>query len=353
MISFLEIIDYALEKDASDIFIIPGQAPSCKIGKKIVPVSEEERVTAETSKEYIKEAYRLANRDINTLLVSGDDDFSISINSKARLRVSTYKQRGSLAAVFRIVNFGIPDYKEFNIPEDIMALSETQKGLILVTGTACTGKSTTLACIIDRINSTRETHIITLEDPIEFIHRHNKSIISQREVGIDTDGYVPALRACLRQAPDVILVGEMRDYETIQIAMTGAETGHLILSSLHTLGAIKTIDRIIDVFPPTQQQQIRVQLASLLETVVSQQLVPTVDGGLVPAFEIMHATPAIRNMIRESKVHQIETVIGMSAESGMVLMDDSLFDLYKSGKITKDTALQYAIHPEALEKKLK
>ena len=351
MVSFLEMIRMAIDADASDIFLVPGQPPSYKKGKTIYKMFEE-RLFPDTSKQLIEEAYAIAQRDMTRFLQTGDDDFSISIPDLTRLRVSAYKQRGSFAAVFRIVSFGIPDYRELGIPEDVMNLAETKKGMILVTGAAGNGKSTTLACIVDRISHTRSGHIITLEDPIEYIYRHDRSIVSQREVGIDTEGYVLALRSSLRQAPDVILVGEMRDHETIRIAMTGAETGHLILSSLHTVGAVHTIDRIIDVFPPNQQQQIRIQLASLLQTVVSQQLVPTIDGGLALALEIMNMNPAIRNMIRESKVHQIETILGMSAEDGMISMDNSLLNLYQEGRITKETALQYALHPEILVKRL-
>lgn len=352
MYSFLEIISKALQQEASDIFIVPGQPPSYKKGKDIYMLSEEKILPA-SSEEFIREAYAAAHRSMDILFQTGDDDFAISLPHLSRLRINAYKQRGSFAAVLRVVCFGIPDYKKLGIPESIMELSKTKKGMILITGSAGTGKSTTLACIIDRINQTRSGHIITLEDPIEFIHHHEKSIVSQREIGIDTEDYILALRSSLRQAPDVILVGEMRDHETIRIAMTGAETGHLILSSLHTIGAVNTIDRIIDVFPHNQQPQIRIQLASLLQTVVSQQLVPTVDEGLALALEIMHVNPAIRNMIRESKVHQIETVMGMSADSGMITMDQSLLQLYQAGRITKDTALQYALHPEMLEKRLK
>jgi len=227
-----------------------------------------------------------------------------------------------------------------------------EKGLVLVTGSAGNGKSTTLACIIDRINKTRGGHIITLEEPIEFLYRNEKSIVSQREVELDTLDYVTALRACLRQAPDVILLGEMRDYETIKTAMTAAETGHLVISTLHTLGAVNTVDRIIDIFPPNQQQQIRVQLAMLLKSVISQQLVPTEDGGVVPVFEVMHVNNAIRNMIRESKAHQIDSVIGTSASEGMTSMDNSLLDLYKRGTISEDTALRYSLAPELMMRRL-
>ena len=317
----------------------------------IVPQTDE-KVTPSISEEIIKEIYEKANRPMKRLLETGDDDFSLAISGLSRFRVSTYKQRGSLAAVIRLVSFDIPNYKELSIPDGVMAVAEKTKGLVLVTGPAGGGKSTTLACIIDRINSTRNGHIITLEEPLEYLHRNKKSVISQREIETDTENYVTALRACLRQSPDVILVGEMRDYETIKTAMTAAETGHLVISTLHTVGATNTIDRIIDVFPPNQQQQIRVQLAQLLQSVISQQLIPTNDGSLIPAFEIMNLNSAIRNMIRESKVHQIDSVIGTSAAEGMISMDTSIYELYEKGIINEYNAIKFASNADMLKKKI-
>ena len=253
----------------------------------------------------------------------------------------------------RVITFELPDPAALHIPEQVLRLADRTKGMVLVTGSAGSGKSTTLACMIDRINCTRADHIITLEDPLEYLHSHKKSIVSQRETGSDTESYLAALRGALRQSPDVILLGEMRDYETITVAMTAAETGHLLFSSLHTVGAANTIDRILDVFPPTQQHQIAVQLAMVLQAVVSQQLLPTVDGGLLPAFEIMNVNPAIRNMIRENKIHQIDTVIGSSADEDMISMDASILNLYRAGRISERTALTYAANPEILAKKLK
>lgn len=254
--------------------------------------------------------------------------------------------------MIRIITFHLPDTKELGIPEHVIHLGDSGKGMVLVTGSAGSGKSTTLACIIDEINKTQQKHIITLEDPLEFLHRHDQSIVSQREINVDTQNYVTALRAALRQSPDVILLGEMRDYETINVAMTAAETGHLLLSTLHTIGAANTIDRIIDVFPANQQRQIAVQLSMVLNAVVSQQLVPTVDGKVVPALEIMTVTPAIRNMIRDGKVHQIDGLIYSSTKEDMISMDSSLLKLFKDGRITKDTALKYATNPEMLIRKL-
>lgn len=341
----------AVEKQASDIFIISGLPLSYKVNG-VIEHQDSDMIFPPLSEEMIKQAYSLAERDMDRLISCGDDDFSLSVKGLSRFRVSAYKQRGSLAAVIRVVSFDIPDYNDLSIPDGVMSIADRTKGLVLVTGPAGGGKSTTLACIIDRINKTRNGHIITLEDPIEYLHRNNKSVISQREVHSDTQGYVPALRACLRQAPDVILVGEMRDFETIQTAMTAAETGHLVISTLHSVGATNTIDRIIDVFPPNQQQQVRVQLSQILQTVVSQQLIPSQNGGLVPAFEIMYCNGAIRNMIRESKVHQIDTVICSSVSEGMFSMDSSILDLYKHGQISRGNALRYCDNEDAMAKRI-
>ncbi|MEG0978757.1 MAG: PilT/PilU family type 4a pilus ATPase [Oscillospiraceae bacterium] len=349
--NLIDVLSGAVDKQASDIFVLSSLPLSYKLNGLIIP-QDDEKITPETAKKLITKIYESAGRSMERLQTTGDDDFSLAVSGLSRFRVSTYKQRGSFAAVIRLVSFDIPDYKDLSIPEQVMDISEKTKGLVLVTGPAGGGKSTTLACIIDRINSTRNGHIITLEEPLEYLHRNKKSIISQREIETDTDNYVTALRACLRQSPDVILVGEMRDYETIKIAMTAAETGHLVISTLHTVGATNTIDRVIDVFPPNQQQQIRVQLAQLLQSVVSQQLIPTIDGGLVPAFEVMNLNSAIRNMIRESKVHQIDSVISTSASEGMLGMDTSIFNLYKLGKISRENAIKFASNPDMLKKKI-
>lgn len=301
----------------------------------------------------ITEIYGLAkNRGMDKVQSHGDDDFSFAIPGVSRFRASVFRQRGSLAGIIRVVRFELPDAGQLHLPDSIIGVSRLTKGMVLVTGPAGSGKSTTLACIIDEINSTRNAHVITLEDPIEYLHRHKKSVVTQREIVTDTDSYVTGLRASLRQAPDVILLGEMRDYETISIAMTAAETGHLILSTLHTVGAANTIDRVIDAFPSNQQQQIRTQLAMVLDAVISQQLIPTVDGGVQPAFEIMFLNNAIRNMIRESKIHQIDGIIATSQEEGMISMDNSLIKLYRDGVISRENALAYSSNSELMEKKL-
>jgi len=258
-----------------------------------------------------------------------------------------------MAAIIRIVLFSIPDYKELLIPDEVMRIATENNGLVLVTGPAGGGKSTTLACVIDAINKTRNCHIITLEDPIEYLHRDNKSLVSQREISTDTDSYMVALRACMRQVPDIILLGEMRDHETIKTAITAAETGHLVISTLHTVGAANTIDRIVDIFPPAQQQQVRVQLSMVLRMVVSQRLLPNIAGESVPAFEIMHVNNAISNIIREAKTHQIDSVIQTSANDGMIGMDAYIMKLYRNGEITAETALHNASNPEQVQRQLK
>ena len=347
-----EILSGAVQKKASDIFLVAGLPLSYKIRGQICQQGEE-KLSPEKTNELILSIYGLAQaRSSQHLLDHGDDDFSFSLPGLSRFRVSTYKQRNSLAAVIRVVNFELPHPEELGIPENVMRIAKMSKGFVLVTGPAGSGKSTTLACIIDAINSTRNAHVITLEDPIEYLHRHKKSVVSQREISTDTDSYEIALRAALRQAPDVILLGEMRDYETIKTAITAAETGHLVISTLHTVGAAKTIDRMIDAFPPNQQQQIRVQLSMTLQAVVSQQLIPTVDGGVQPAFEVMFLNNAIRNMIRESKIHQIDGVIATSQGEGMISMDNSIISLYRKGAISRENAIAYSSNSELMAKKL-
>ena len=345
------ILQDATEAGASDIFIVAGLPLSYRVNG--VLFHKGERLMPDSTEAFIRQIYELTHtHPIDDFLKNGDDDFSFAIRGLSRFRVSTYKQRGSLAAVIRVITFELPNPAELGIPDAVMGLSEYTKGMVLVTGPAGSGKSTTLACLVDRINSTKQDHIITLEDPLEYLHRHKESIVSQREISTDTENYLVALRAALRQSPDVILLGEMRDFETIQTAMTAAETGHLVLSSLHTIGAANTISRIIDVFDASQQRQIAVQLSMVLKAVVSQQLIPAKNGTLVPAFEIMVMTPAISNMIRDNKVHQIDGIIYTSAKEDMISMDNSLLELYRKGIITQETVLQYCTNPEMTRKKL-
>jgi twitching motility protein PilT len=350
--NILELLTKAVESKASDIFIISHHTLTFKIDGNLVPASEKMMNSGDTEA-IIRQIYHHAkDKDISKLLKTGDDDFSFSVHGLGRFRVNTFRQRGTLGAVIRVIVFELPNPAELNIPDAVMDLSNVPHGLVLVTGAAGSGKSTTLACIIDRINRTTSGHIITMEDPIEYIHRHKQCIVTQREVVSDTKSYVSALRAALRQSPNVLLLGEMRDLKTIEIAMTAAETGQLVFSTLHTMGCVNTIDRIIDVFPHSQQQQIRFQLSMTLKAVVSQQLLPTTQGKLVPAFEIMISNLAIQNMIREEKIHQIESAIFSGAQAGMVTMDNSLYQLYKNNTITAENAIMYSSNYESMQQRI-
>ena len=349
-----ELLKELVEKQAADIFIIVGKPLSFKRGIAIEPLDNTLLLPPDTE-EFIKQIYEMAEgRSMDSFLASGDDDFSFAIQGISRFRVNTYKQRGSLAAVIRVVSFDLPDPAALSIPQSVMSLAELRRGLVLITGPAGSGKTTTLACLIDRINHTRNAHVITLENPIEFLHRHSESLIYQREISIDTASYAAALRAALRESPDIILIGELRDPETISIALTAAETGHLVFSTLHTVGAVNTVDRLVDSFRAEQQAQVRMQLSMVLQSVVSQQLLASTEGAgvMVPAFEIMHANNAIRNLIREGRTHQMSAVINTSASEDMVGMDASLLELYKAGKITAQDMLTHALSAETLAKQV-
>jgi len=348
----LEWLKQAVNEGVSDVFIGVGRSVTFKKNGIIIPQSGGP-LSPFDSERMISYLYELGNRSMTKYVDSGDDDFPVTIPSLARFRVNTYRQRSTMAAIIRIVMFNIPNYKKMLIPDEVMKIAQENNGLVLVTGPAGGGKSTTLACIIDAINKSRNCHIITLEDPIEFLHRDDRSLVSQREVSTDTASYGIALRACLRQVPDIILLGEMRDNETIRTAITAAETGHLVISTLHTVGAANTIDRIIDIFPPEQQQQIRVQLSMVLRMVVSQRLLPDINGESIPAFEIMHVNSAISNIIRESKTHQVDNIIQTSALEGMVSMDAYIMKLYRDGEITEDTALMNASNPDLMSRQIR
>lgn len=349
----ISLLDEALNKEASDVFIVAGSPVTAKVRGEFIKLTTE-RVMPADAEQMIVQTYKIAHdRKMDDLIENGDDDFSFSLINRSRFRCNAYRQRGTLAATYRVVNFGLPDADSLGIPPVVMDLMNHLNGMILVTGPAGSGKSTTLACMIDRINSTRGGHIITIEDPIEYLHPHKKSLVSQREVPSDALTFERALHSALRQAPDVIMLGEMRDNETMSIAMTAAETGHLLLSSLHTIGAAKTIDRIIDMFPANQQAQIRIQLSMILKAVISQRLVPAIGGGLLPVFEVMTVNPAVQNMIRDGKTHQIDNVIyGGGVDRNMMSMDNELFKLYQKKLITKETALTYAANQEMLKKRL-
>ena len=347
----LEWLKRAVSEGVSDIFIGAGRQITFKKNGVLIP-QDGDFIRPENAEEIITSLYEFAGRSMDKYLENGDDDFPITVPGVARFRVNTYRQRSSMASIIRVVLFNIPDYRDLLIPDEVMSLASELNGLALVTGPAGSGKSTTLACIIDAINKTRNSHIITLEDPIEFLHRDNVSLVSQREISTDTNTYMDALRASLRQAPDIILLGEMRDHDTIKTAITAAETGHLVISTLHTVGAANTIDRIIDIFPPAQQQQIRVQLSMSLRMVVTQRLLTSVTGESIAAFEIMRVNNAISNIIREGKTHQIDGVIQTSAQEGMIGMDAFILKLLRNGKITKETALMSSSNHDQMQRQL-
>ena len=346
-----ETLRQAVEMGASDIFIIAGLPLTYKVDGRQRRM--EARLMPADTAAVISDIYTLCGRSRSRIEREDmDDDFSFSIPDLGRFRANVLHQRGSLAAVIRVIRFGLPEPEKLNIPPEVLASAKLMKGLVLVTGSAGSGKSTTLACLINAINQTREGHIITMEDPIEYIHRHDRCIVTQREISTDSPSYVSALRSALRESPDVILLGEMRDYETIEVAMTAAETGQLLFSTLHTTGAANTVDRIIDVFPAGQQAQVRMQLSMVLQAVISQQLVPTLDGKQTPACEIMYTNPAIKNLIREAKTHQIDSAIQAGAAQGMCTMDASLLRLVTEKRVSKETALTHCMHYEAMEKRL-
>jgi len=348
-----ELVKIAMEKGASDIFIVAGCPLSIKVNNELQRVNEKS-LKREDSEKLVEEIYGLClHHTRQSLTDKGDDDFSISIPEVARFRVNVFMQRGSLAAVLRVVRFDIPSSKELGIPEDILRFAKITKGLVIISGPAGSGKSSTLAVLLDEINRSRSAHIVTLEDPIEFLHRHKKSIVSQREISNDCESTASALRAALRQAPDVIFIGEMRDLDTISLAMTAAETGHLVFSTLHTLGAANTVDRIVDVFPPMQQQQVRVQLSMVLQAVISQQLLRTTSGSLVPVFEVMTNATAIRNQIREGKTHQLNNTIISSVDEGMISMDSMILDMVRKDIVEESEALTHSFDAAVMKKRIK
>ena len=352
MSELMQYLERVVADGASDLFLVAGAPASEKVDGQLRPIGTEKLMPDRTEK-LLRQIYNMAGRIMEEKLSDGDDDFSFSIAGFSRFRVSAYRQRSSCAAVIRVVPFEIPNWEKIGIPPQVMELAELTSGMVLFTGIAGSGKSTTQACIVDRINHSRPCHIITLEDPIEYLHRNDRSIVSQREICVDTGDYLSALRASLRQSPDVIQLGEMRDLETIRTAITAAETGHLVFATLHTGGAVNSIDRIIDSFPPEQQHQIRLQLSSVLHTVVSQQLLSGVDGETVSAFEILRVNSAIRSMIRDSKNYQIPGVLASSGGEGMISMDQAVLELLQQGKISEETAMNHAENPEHLRRRLR
>ena len=342
-----ELLRKTIEMKASDLHLTVGLPPTIRCNGKLIHLGDKKLLPNDVeafSKEILQEKYE-------EYLSIGEFDTSYSAQGIGRFRVNVFKQRNSDAIAIRVIALKIPTLDELKHPAVLKDIVTKKRGLVLVTGPTGSGKSTTLAAMINEINNTRQAHIITLEDPIEYLHKHNNCIVNQREIGKDSKSYGNALKAILREDPDVILVGEMRDLETISIAITAAETGHLVFSTLHTIGAAKTIDRIIDVFPPHQQQQVKIQLSSVLQAVVSQQLLPNIEGNSrVAALEVMVSTPGIQNLIREGKTHQIESAVQTGNKYGMKTMDMAIAELYKKGVISMDTAMTYAVDRETLKR---
>ncbi len=340
------LLQLAVAQNASDLHLTAGLPPTLRLHGELVPLKVPKLYPPDTE---TLAGQIMDEKQSKIFKEKGELDLAYSRPGLARFRVNVYRQRGSIAIAMRVINTEIPSLESLGLPEVVKDLANYRKGLILVTGPTGSGKSTSQASVIDLINHRRNCHIITLEDPIEYLHTNKSCMVNQREIGSDSSGFAVALRAALRQDPDVILVGEMRDLETISTAITAAETGHLVMATLHTVDAAQTIDRVIDVFPPHQQQQIRIQLANTLIGVVAQRLLKRKDGtGRVPAVEILISNPAVRNLIREGKIHQIYSVIQTGGRQGMQLMDKHLEDLFRTGIIDRQTALENATSPDEL-----
>ncbi len=343
-----ELLHIVVDRNASDLHVCTDSEPVVRVDGSLIRLNFE-KFTPHVLQRMLYDI--LSDEQIHKFESTLELDFSYALPRRARFRVNYYRDRGALAAAFRLISDRIPTVRELNLPPILETITERPRGLVLVTGPTGSGKSTSLAAMIDCINTSRAVHIITIEDPIEYLHRHKLSLINQRELGADTKSFANALRASLREDPDVLLVGEMRDTETIALAITAAETGHLVFATLHTNNAAESIDRIIDVFPPGQQEQIRIQLANNIQAIISQQLLPRASGpGRVPATEIMIATPAIRNLIRENKTHQIPSVIQTSGQFGMMTMDQCLRDLYLRGYVKLEDIMQRAQNVDELKK---
>ncbi len=339
----------AVNLGASDLHLTTGLPPMVRVSGALKALEGHLPLKPADTREMM---YSIMKPDIRERYeAAGEVDFSHGMPGVARFRVNAYTQRGSVGAAFRVIPTRIRSLEELGLPPVVKTFADKTRGMVLVTGPTGSGKSTTLASLIDIINSERACHVITLEDPIEYLHKHRKSMINQREVGTDTKSFAAALRAALREDPDVILVGEMRDLETTSIALTAAETGHLVFATLHTNDTVQTVDRIIDQYPPHQQQQVRVQLAAVLQGIVSQILLPRADGqGRIVAVEVLVANPAVRNLIREGKTHQVYSVLQTGAKQGMVSLDMYLVDLAKRGIITYDDALSHATNPDEMRR---
>lgn len=345
-----DIINTAIKAGSSDIHITTQRPASCRVHGKLFTM-DKEPITNEMLEQMIQPFFEIKGVK-QRLEEFGEADFAISFSDAARFRVNLFKQKGEYAVVMRLLPTQMPDPDALGLPESVQNFRHLKRGLVLVTGETGSGKSTTLASLINKINNEYQKHIITIEDPIEFVHQHRMSVVNQREIGIDTMSFANALRAALREDPDVVLVGEMRDLETIETALTAAETGHLVFSTLHTNSAPSTIDRIVDVFPANQQDQIRVQLANVLEGIVCQQLIPRREGnGRIAAHEVLVSNSAIRNLIREGKSFQLTSQLQTGRKQGMQTMDDSLYALYEQKKIFAEDAVRFAFDPDGMSKK--
>jgi len=341
-----ELLEYTVNKKASDLHLLVGVPPIIRVNGVLNPITGKEVLTPEEISHLVLSLVNEEQKEI--LSINKELDFSFNFENQVRFRVNAYYQKGSLAAALRLISNKIPKIDELNLPEICHAFTQLRQGFILVTGPTGHGKSTTLAAMIDEIAQTRPVHIVTIEDPVEYVFNHQKAIISQREIRADTHSWQSALRSCLREDPDVVMIGEMRDYETIAAALTIAETGHLVFSTLHTNSASQSVDRIIDVFPAHQQEQARIQFSLTLEAILSQRLLPALAGGRIPATEILVATPAVRNAIREGKTQMIDTILQTSGELGMRTLEKDLTNLVKKGKISLDVARSFALRPEEL-----
>jgi twitching motility protein PilT len=350
-VEFADLILATIERHASDLHVSAGARPTIRIRGRLQPLDDYPVLTVQDTRDIVYSIMSDAQRQ--QFENARQVDFSYSVPRAARMRVNAYVQRGAVGAAFRIIPQDPSSLEKLGMPPVVGEMAMRPRGIVLVTGPTGSGKSTTLAAMIDKINSSRDEHILTIEDPIEFLHGHKRCLVNQRELGSDATSFSEALRAALRQDPDVILVGEMRDLETISTALTAAETGHLVLATLHTQDAPQTVDRVIDVFPPHEQQHVRVMLSVALQGVVAQQLLPTADGvGRVPAVEVLVPTPAVRNLIREGKTHQIYSAIQTGGEHGMQTMDAALTALVRAGKITRDVAERRASVPAELSRLL-
>ena len=342
-----ELLEITIKQQASDLHLSVGWSPTLRISGRLVPLLKEKKLSAKDTKGLAQSM--VSAEEFEKFLEKKEIDFSYHFKDKARFRVNVFFQRKNVSCALRLIPSKIPTIEELNLPQTLHEFTKASQGFVLITGPSSHGKSTTLASLINEINHTKAVHIITIEDPIEYVFKDDRSIVDQREVNRDTLSFTAALRSTFRQDPDVIMVGEMRDSETIATAITAAETGHLVFATLHTNSAAQTIHRIVDTFPPEQQQQVRAQLSGSLLGVVSQRLIPRIKGGLIPATEIMMCTPAVANLIRENKIHELPLVIQTSAEKGMISLNRSLAGLVKQREISLENALNYSLSPTELK----